>query len=163
MIELILTVCALSAPSQCDEQRLQFASQESLMQCTMQAPPYIAQWSNEHPATRVRGGDALIPATRIRREDPCIARLPVAGLIAGGAARSAYRSPMRRKASPMRLMQVSLALALAIAPICAADAQDAMRGLDLTSPDMTTAEMTRAQVEAALKAAPVGAQRRFHR
>ena len=53
MIELILTVCALNAPSQCDEQRLQFASQESLMQCMMQAPPYIAQWSDEHPATRV--------------------------------------------------------------------------------------------------------------
>ena len=53
MIELILTVCALSAPSQCDEQRLQFASQESLMQCMMQAPPYIAQWSGDHPATRV--------------------------------------------------------------------------------------------------------------
>ena len=53
MIELILTVCALNAPTQCDEQRLQFASQESLMQCMMQAPPYIAQWSNEHPAARV--------------------------------------------------------------------------------------------------------------
>jgi hypothetical protein len=53
MIELILTVCALTAPGQCDEQRLQFASQESLMQCAMNAPPYIAQWSNEHPATRV--------------------------------------------------------------------------------------------------------------
>ena len=53
MIELILTVCALTAPSQCDEQRLQFSSQESLMQCMMQAPPYIAQWSDEHPAERV--------------------------------------------------------------------------------------------------------------
>ena len=42
MIELILTVCALNAPSQCDEQRLQFVSQGSLMQCMMQAPPYIA-------------------------------------------------------------------------------------------------------------------------
>ena len=51
MIELILTVCALNAPSQCDEQRLQFVSQESLMQCMMQAPPYIAQWSDQHPAT----------------------------------------------------------------------------------------------------------------
>jgi hypothetical protein len=53
MIELILTVCALNAPSRCDEQRLQFVSQESIMQCMMQAPPYIAQWSDEHPATRV--------------------------------------------------------------------------------------------------------------
>jgi hypothetical protein len=53
MIVLILTVCALNAASQCDEQRLQFSSQESLMQCMMQAPPYIAQWSDQHPGTRV--------------------------------------------------------------------------------------------------------------
>ena len=46
MIELILTVCALNAPSQCEEQRLQFVSQGSLMQCMMQAPPYIAAWSD---------------------------------------------------------------------------------------------------------------------
>jgi hypothetical protein len=53
MIELILTVCALNAPGQCNELRLQFAAEESLMQCMMQAPPYIAQWSDQHPATRV--------------------------------------------------------------------------------------------------------------
>ena len=53
MIELILTVCAVNAPGLCDEQRLQFASEESLMQCMMLAPPYIAQWADEHPATRV--------------------------------------------------------------------------------------------------------------
>jgi hypothetical protein len=53
MIELILTVCALTAAGQCDEQRLQFAAEESLMQCMMQAPPYIAQWTDQHPATRV--------------------------------------------------------------------------------------------------------------
>jgi hypothetical protein len=53
MIELILMVCALNAPGQCQEQRLQFASQGSLMQCMMQAPPYVAAWSGEHPGTRV--------------------------------------------------------------------------------------------------------------
>ena len=53
MIELILTVCALNAPSQCEEQRLQFVSQGSLMQCMLQAPPYIAAWSVEHPAAHV--------------------------------------------------------------------------------------------------------------
>ena len=63
----------------------------------------------------------------------------------------------------MRLTKGLLALALTIGLIFAADAQDAMRGLDLTSPDMTTAEMTRAEVEVALKAAPGGAWRRFHR
>lgn len=53
MIELILTVCALNAPALCEEQRLSFVAQESLMQCMMQAPPYIAAWSDEHPATLV--------------------------------------------------------------------------------------------------------------
>ena len=56
----------------------------------------------------------------------------------------------------MRLMTSLLALAFAVAAIFTAGAQDPMRGLDLTSPDMTTAEMTRGQVEAALKAAPAG-------
>jgi hypothetical protein len=50
MIELILTVCALGQPASCDEQYLTFVDQgQTLMQCMMQAPPTIAQWSNEHP------------------------------------------------------------------------------------------------------------------
>jgi hypothetical protein len=49
MIELIITVCALAHPSNCEEKHLQFLSQESLRQCVMSAPPYIAQWVNEHP------------------------------------------------------------------------------------------------------------------
>jgi hypothetical protein len=53
MIELIVTVCALNAPEQCEERGLQFIAQGSLMQCMMQAPPYIAAWSGEHPETRV--------------------------------------------------------------------------------------------------------------
>jgi hypothetical protein len=61
MIELILTVCALSAPSQCEEQRLQFVSQGSVMQCMMQAPPYIAAWSEEHPAARVASWRCAFP------------------------------------------------------------------------------------------------------
>ena len=53
MIELVLTVCAVAAMNSCDEARLQFDSQESLMQCMLQAPPYIAVWAEEHPARRV--------------------------------------------------------------------------------------------------------------
>ena len=49
MIEIIVTVCALAQPSQCDEQHLQYAWQGSLRQCTMGAQPYLAQWINEHP------------------------------------------------------------------------------------------------------------------
>lgn len=54
MIVLILTVCSLAAPAQCDEERLPFVSQGSLMQCMMNAPPYIAAWSQEHPTDRVQ-------------------------------------------------------------------------------------------------------------
>ena len=49
LIEIVLTVCALSLPDHCEEQHLQFSSDISLKQCTMTAQPYIAQWINEHP------------------------------------------------------------------------------------------------------------------
>ena len=49
MIEVIMTVCALANPSQCEEQHLQYAGQGSLRQCTMNAQPFMAQWINEHP------------------------------------------------------------------------------------------------------------------
>lgn len=49
MIELIVTVCALAQPSRCEEQHLQYAWQGSLLQCTMNAQPYLARWINEHP------------------------------------------------------------------------------------------------------------------
>lgn len=53
MIELILTVCLAASMGSCEEKRLPFESQESLMQCMLQAPPYIANWADEHPARRV--------------------------------------------------------------------------------------------------------------
>jgi hypothetical protein len=49
MIELIVSVCALSHPDQCQEQHLRFASSMSIRQCVMTAPPYVALWVNEHP------------------------------------------------------------------------------------------------------------------
>jgi len=61
MIVLILTVCALSAPSQCQEERLQFVSQESLMQCMVHAPPFIAQWAEQHPEERVTRWRCVYP------------------------------------------------------------------------------------------------------
>ena len=47
LIELIVTVCALSASSQCED--FSFPADMSLHQCVMNAQPYIAQWINEHP------------------------------------------------------------------------------------------------------------------
>ena len=54
MILLILTVCALNAPSECNETRLEFVDEgSSLMQCTMRAPPTIALWCEQHPGVWV--------------------------------------------------------------------------------------------------------------
>jgi hypothetical protein len=49
LVELIVTVCALSLPGRCEDQHLAFAADMSLHQCVMNAQPYIAQWINEHP------------------------------------------------------------------------------------------------------------------
>ena len=49
LIELIVTVCAVTAPAACEEAHLQFAWSGSLRQCVMAAPPYIAQWIGDHP------------------------------------------------------------------------------------------------------------------
>ena len=145
MIELILTVCALNAPSQSDEQRLQFASAELLMQCMISGAALDRRVVG--PAS---GGARYAVAMRFpwRRED--LNNESERRATTRGAEPVATR---RSEGSPMRLIEGALALAIAFFPICAADAQDAMRGLHLTSPDMTMAEMTRAEVEAALKAA----------
>ena len=41
LIELIVTVCALSLPNQCEDQHFSFLADMSLNQCVMHAPPYI--------------------------------------------------------------------------------------------------------------------------
>jgi hypothetical protein len=49
LIELVVTVCTIAQPTACQDEHLQFAGSASLRQCTMAAPPYIAQWIGEHP------------------------------------------------------------------------------------------------------------------
>ena len=49
LIELNVTVCALSLPNQCEDQHFSFLADMSLNQCVMNAPPHISQWTNEHP------------------------------------------------------------------------------------------------------------------
>jgi hypothetical protein len=49
MIELVVTVCALALPTQCEDEHLSFSAGMSLNQCVMNAQPYIAQWISEHP------------------------------------------------------------------------------------------------------------------
>ena len=78
---------AFARQSQCDEARLQFASQESLMQCMMQAPPYIAQWA-ERASGDARHQVALRLSRSNRRED----LIGDCHRPADGAQRRAYRS-----------------------------------------------------------------------
>ena len=54
LIEIILTVCAVAQPANCEDKHLQFAWEGSLRQCVMAAEPYIAQWSGEHPGWTTR-------------------------------------------------------------------------------------------------------------
>ena len=49
MIEIILTVCAIANPANCEEKYHQFGWDGSLNQCMMAAQPYIAQWIGNHP------------------------------------------------------------------------------------------------------------------
>jgi hypothetical protein len=49
MIEIILTVCAVANPANCEEKYLQFDWDGSIKQCVMAAQPYIAEWIGRHP------------------------------------------------------------------------------------------------------------------
>jgi hypothetical protein len=49
LIEVVVTVCALTLPDRCKDQHLPFSADMPLNQCVVQAQPYIAQWINEHP------------------------------------------------------------------------------------------------------------------
>jgi len=48
-IEVVMLVCAVARPDQCEDKHLQFAWQGSLKQCVMAAQPYLAQWIGDHP------------------------------------------------------------------------------------------------------------------
>lgn len=48
-INLIMTVCAVLSPTNCEEKNLSFSASFSIRQCTMMAQPYLAQWAGEHP------------------------------------------------------------------------------------------------------------------
>ena len=64
MIEVIMTVCALAQPNQCEEQHLQYAWQGSLRQCVMGAQPFLAQWINEHPKWSIVRWHCEVPHMR---------------------------------------------------------------------------------------------------
>jgi hypothetical protein len=53
MLAIILSTCLVNEPAVCRDQRILLASAISALQCVMNAPPYVAKWSEEHPRWRV--------------------------------------------------------------------------------------------------------------
>ncbi|MFY9626623.1 MAG: hypothetical protein WAK03_00530 [Methylocystis sp.] len=63
-VELVLTVCTLAQPQACEEKKLLFSSETgSLHGCMMQAQPYIAQWSGDHPTVHVERWRCVAPGS----------------------------------------------------------------------------------------------------
>jgi hypothetical protein len=67
LIEIILTVCAIANPANCEEKSLQFAWDGSLQQCMMAAQPYIAEWVGQHPAWRATKWSCDYPGSKKRK------------------------------------------------------------------------------------------------
>jgi hypothetical protein len=53
-VTLVLTVCLISAPEKCREERLHLEIQETLMQCMFRSVMYVSHWSGQHPALSVK-------------------------------------------------------------------------------------------------------------
>ncbi|WAJ26778.1 hypothetical protein [Antarcticirhabdus aurantiaca] len=64
VVDLILTVCMLSDPTTCREERLIYESRGSLAQCMMLSTPYVAQWAGEHPKWMVKSWTCNWPEDR---------------------------------------------------------------------------------------------------
>ncbi|RVH96777.1 hypothetical protein [Sinorhizobium meliloti] len=47
-VTLVLTVCLLSAPEKCREERLELEIQDSLTQCMFRSVMYVSNWSGQH-------------------------------------------------------------------------------------------------------------------
>ncbi|MBP2233938.1 hypothetical protein J2Z31_000428 [Sinorhizobium kostiense] len=54
IVTLVLTVCLVSAPEKCREEIVQLQGAGSLTQCMHQSLFYVAEWSEHHPALRVK-------------------------------------------------------------------------------------------------------------
>jgi hypothetical protein len=67
MIEIILTVCAIANPANCEDKYIQFAWDGSLNQCMMAAQPYIAQWIGNHPQWTARKWTCEYPGNEKRK------------------------------------------------------------------------------------------------
>lgn len=61
VVTLVLTVCLLSAPERCREEVLRLENTASVTQCMYRSVMYIAEWSEQHPALRVKRWYCKLP------------------------------------------------------------------------------------------------------
>lgn len=54
MITIILSACMVADPNVCKDYRLPLDGDMSTQQCAMAAPPYFAQWAEDHPAWQIK-------------------------------------------------------------------------------------------------------------
>ena len=67
-IAIVFTVCALAKPEKCEEQRLDYVAEGSLLQCVMSAQPYLAQWIGEHPKWSIKSYHCEYPHMKERAD-----------------------------------------------------------------------------------------------
>lgn len=65
LIDLVLTICLMAAPSDCREERLHFENKGNLLNCMFLAPTQIVKWSEEHPNMRVVKWKCAYPSTEL--------------------------------------------------------------------------------------------------
>ncbi|MCB8838217.1 hypothetical protein [Aurantimonas sp. VKM B-3413] len=64
MVDLILTVCMITNPSSCHEERLTYQAGNGLSQCMMLSMPYVAAWAGDHPKWKVKTWKCAWPDAR---------------------------------------------------------------------------------------------------
>ena len=63
IVHIILTVCALAGPAHCEDRRISIEWAGPLTHCAMSAPPFIAQWVDEHPNWRAERWRCVYPGS----------------------------------------------------------------------------------------------------
>ena len=54
MLAVILSACMVNTPTVCRDYKLPVSAYIDPMRCAMDAPPYFARWSEEHPGWEIK-------------------------------------------------------------------------------------------------------------
>lgn len=54
MLAIILSACMMNEPNVCKDYKIPLSTDVDLGRCAMDAPPYFAQWADEHPGWQIK-------------------------------------------------------------------------------------------------------------